>query len=55
MCVALLSFLRPLIAPLICLQPGTRAIVWLDIHAVTTACGFSVPIYEHIRHRDTVR
>lgn len=28
-----------------CLMPGTRAIVWLDIHQVGTSCGFSVPVY----------
>lgn len=29
------------------LLPGTRAIIWLDIHAVGSSCGMSVPFYSY--------
>ena len=27
--------------------PGTRAIIWVDIHKVATSCGYSVPYYSY--------
>ena len=27
--------------------PGTRAIIWIDFHKVSTSCGFSVPFFQY--------
>ena len=32
-------------------MPGTRAIIWLDIHQVGTSCGYSVPNYDFKSYR----
>ncbi|GJE92271.1 hypothetical protein PsYK624_084250 [Phanerochaete sordida] len=37
------------------LQPGARAIIWLDIEKVGTSCGYSVPFYEFKGHRDVLK
>jgi hypothetical protein len=34
------------------LMPGARQIIYADIHAVKTSCGFSVPLYEYSGDRD---
>ena len=31
--------------------PGTRAVIWVDIHQVGTSCGFSVPYYDYTGER----
>ena len=36
------------------LFPGARQIVWADIHAVKTSCGFGVPLYAYAGDRDTL-
>ncbi|KAH6903807.1 hypothetical protein BKA70DRAFT_1300177 [Coprinopsis sp. MPI-PUGE-AT-0042] len=28
-------------------QPGSRAIIWVDVHKVGTSCGFSIPFFEY--------
>ncbi|KAF8154781.1 hypothetical protein B0H34DRAFT_676494 [Crassisporium funariophilum] len=32
-------------------QPGSRAVIGLDIHKVGTTCGYAVPYYKFISHR----
>ncbi|KDE04401.1 hypothetical protein MVLG_05191 [Microbotryum lychnidis-dioicae p1A1 Lamole] len=34
--------------------PGTRAIIWIDIHKVGTSCGYSVPFFEYKKERNTL-
>jgi hypothetical protein len=34
------------------LMAGARQIIFADIHAVKTSCGFSVPLYEYAGDRD---
>jgi hypothetical protein len=33
-------------------NPGTRAFVRVEVHRVTTSCGYAVPILEFAGHRD---
>ncbi|TFK23310.1 hypothetical protein FA15DRAFT_642671 [Coprinopsis marcescibilis] len=28
-------------------QPGSRAAIWIDVHRVSTSCGFSIPFFEY--------
>lgn len=35
-------------------NPGTRAFIHVDVHRVSSSCGFSVPFYEFKSHRDTL-
>ena len=35
-------------------NPGTRAFVHVTVTRVSTSCGFSVPLLEFVRHRDTL-
>ena len=34
------------------MQPGARAIVWLDIEKVGTSCGYAVPFMKFEGHRE---
>ncbi|EPQ61268.1 hypothetical protein GLOTRDRAFT_14668, partial [Gloeophyllum trabeum ATCC 11539] len=34
--------------------PGSRAVIVIDVHKVGTSCGYGVPYYEFIGHRDTL-
>ncbi|KAM0750957.1 hypothetical protein T439DRAFT_326000 [Meredithblackwellia eburnea MCA 4105] len=36
------------------LLPGTRSIIWIDIHKVGTSCGFSVPYFDYKEERPTL-
>ncbi|ETN46981.1 uncharacterized protein HMPREF1541_01171 [Cyphellophora europaea CBS 101466] len=38
--------------PSITTIPGTRSIIKVDIHQVGTSCGFSVPYFDFVGHRD---
>ncbi|MDO3678512.1 pyridoxamine 5'-phosphate oxidase family protein [Paenibacillus ehimensis] len=42
-------------APRFELLPGARQIIGVDVHAVKTSCGFSVPFYTYERERDTLQ
>ena len=33
------------------MQPGARAIIWLDIETVGTSCGYAVPFFKFEGHR----
>jgi hypothetical protein len=35
--------------------PGSRQIVDIDVHLVTTSCGYAVPFMEYVGERDTLR
>ncbi|MGG4146096.1 pyridoxamine 5'-phosphate oxidase family protein [Paenibacillus algorifonticola] len=37
------------------LLPGARQIIVLDIHKVTTACGFSIPFYDYQGEREQLK
>ncbi|KAJ3269934.1 hypothetical protein HK104_005010, partial [Borealophlyctis nickersoniae] len=34
--------------------PGSRSVIVIDIDLVTYSCGFSIPIYEFVKSRDTL-
>lgn len=34
--------------------PGARQIIYADLHAVKTSCGFSVPFFDYAGERDTL-
>ncbi|KZT24400.1 hypothetical protein NEOLEDRAFT_1135235 [Neolentinus lepideus HHB14362 ss-1] len=34
--------------------PGSRSVIVVDVHKVGTSCGFGVPFYEFIGHRETL-
>ncbi|KAL8287293.1 hypothetical protein RQP46_003745 [Phenoliferia psychrophenolica] len=34
--------------------PGTRSIIWIDIHKVGTSCGFSIPFFDFKEERPTL-
>jgi hypothetical protein len=33
---------------------GTRAFVYVMVHRVSDSCGFSIPFYDYVGHRDTL-
>jgi len=37
--------------PLETRQPGSRAVIMIDVHKVGSSCGYSVPVYEFKSHR----
>ncbi|KIP10940.1 hypothetical protein PHLGIDRAFT_64839 [Phlebiopsis gigantea 11061_1 CR5-6] len=37
------------------MQPGARAIIWLDIEKVGTSCGYAVPFMKFEGHRDVLK
>jgi hypothetical protein len=42
------------LAPFFSLHTGTRQIIVADIHKVQTSCGYAVPFYTFLGHRDTL-
>lgn len=34
--------------------PGSRSVIVVDVHKVATSCGFAVPFYDFVGHRDTL-
>lgn len=42
------------LAPHFELLPGARQIIYADLHAVKTSCGYSVPFYSYEGERDTL-
>jgi hypothetical protein len=34
--------------------PGSRSIIMVDVHQCATSCGFSVPYYDFVGHRDVL-
>ncbi|UJF32931.1 pyridoxamine 5'-phosphate oxidase family protein [Paenibacillus hexagrammi] len=43
------------LAPHFDLLPGARQIILVDIHAVKTSCGYSVPFYDYTGERETLQ
>ncbi|KAJ2921374.1 hypothetical protein H1R20_g15718, partial [Candolleomyces eurysporus] len=33
-------------------QPGSRAVIWVDVYKVGTSCGFSIPFFDYNRPRN---
>lgn len=42
------------LAPHFVMHPGARQIIVTDVELVQTSCGFAVPLYDFVGHRDTL-
>jgi hypothetical protein len=42
------------LVPYFVMHPGARQLIVIDVELVQTSCGFAVPVYDFVGHRDTL-